>query len=162
MLTQNNRYKIEEHIYAKDTKVYGSSLFAAKDFKKDEVVFVAFGPLITHATTYTIPIGPDLKIDPTQPSGNLCQYICHSCDPSCGIKNRTEIVAMRDIRKDEEITIDYGMIGYEYGGEISEVDRICKCGRSICRGKMGCYKELPREVRKKYKGYISDYLLGMD
>jgi SET domain-containing protein len=100
-----------------------------------------------------------LKIDPTIPEGNLSQYICHSCDPNLGIKNRTCFVAFKNIKKDEEVTIDYGMIGYEYTDEISETGRECNCGSSICRGKWGCYKELTIELREKYKGYISDYLV---
>jgi hypothetical protein len=157
---QSLSYKIENNIYAKETGKYGKSLFAMKDFKKDELVFVAFGPLTKEATIYTIPIDTDLKIDPTKPEGNICQYICHSCDPNLGIKDHTFFVAFKDIKKDEEVRIDYGMIGYEYGDEITDEERTCKCGSKICRGKMGCYKELPEEIREKYKGYISDYLLG--
>lgn len=153
-------YKIEHNIYVKDTGKYGKSLFAVRDFKKDEIVFVAFGPLIKHATQYTIPVSDDLKIDPTIPEGNLCQHICHSCEPNLGIKDRTLFVAMRDIKKDEEVRIDYAMIGYEYGDEITDEERMCKCGSKLCRGKMGCYKELPKEIREKYKGYISNFLLG--
>lgn len=154
-----NMYKIEDNIYVKDTGKYGKSLFAKKDFQKDEIVFVAYGPLVKEATLYTIPISNDLKIDPTLPEGNLCQYICHSCDPNLGIKNRTCFVAFKDIKKDEEVTIDYGMIGYEYTDEISETGRECKCGSAMCRGKWGCYKELSSDLKKKYKGYISDYLV---
>lgn len=150
-------YKIEDNIYSKDTNKYGKSLFAQRNFNKDEIVFVAFGSIVDKATIYTIPISNDLKIDPTVPEGNLSQFICHSCDPNLGVKERTLFVAMRDIKKDEEITIDYAMIGYEYGDEISDEERICKCGSPICRGKLGCYKELPDEIKEKYKGYISDY-----
>lgn len=153
-------YTIKDHIYTKETGKYGKSLFAARDFKKGELVFIVFGPLITNTTTYTIPISEDLKIDPTQPEGNICQFICHSCEPNLGIKNRTYFVAMRDIKKDEEVFIDYAMIGYEYGNEITEEERRCKCNTKTCRGVMGCYKELPEELRRKYKGYISDYLLA--
>src|SRR5436190_20513767 len=128
-------YKIEDNIYAKDTGSYGKSLFAKKDFAKDELIFVAFGPLVKVATQYTIPISKHLKIEPRLPEGNICQYICHSCDPNMGIKDRTCLVAMRDIKKDEEIRIDYGMIGYEYGEEITDEERSCKCGSPICRGK---------------------------
>lgn len=152
-------YKIEDNIYAKDTDKYGKSLFAKRDFKKDELVFVAFGALVKEATLYTIPISENLKIDPTRPQENLSQYICHSCEPNLGIKERTFFVAMKDISKDEEITIDYAMIGYEYGNEITEEEKVCKCGSLICRGKMGCYKELPEEMKEKYKGYISDWLI---
>ena len=157
-----NNYKIENNIYVKETGKYGKSLFAVRDFKKDELVFVAFGPLVVEASLYTIPINKDLKIDPTQPEGNISQYICHSCDPNLGIKNRTCFVAFKDIAKDEEVTIDYAMIGYEYGGEIAEQGRGCNCGFEICRGKFGCYKELPEELKVKYKGYISDYLLTIE
>lgn len=152
-------YRIEDNIYAKDTGKYGISLFAKRSFVKDELVFVAFGALTNKVSAYTIPISEEFKIDPLKPEGNLCQFICHSCDPNLGVKERTMFVAMRDIRKDEEVTIDYAMIGYEYGNELTENERTCKCGSTICRGKLGCYKELPEEVKLKYKGYISDYLV---
>jgi hypothetical protein len=155
-------YRIEGNVYAKDTGKYGKSLFANKDFLKDELVFIAFGPLVQKATLYTIPISDDLKIDPTLPEGNLSQYICHSCEPNLGIIKRTCFVAFRDIKKDEEITIDYGMIGYEYTDEIDRVGRVCHCGSATCRGKWGCYKELSDELKEKYEGYISDYLLNHD
>lgn len=152
-------YKIEDNIYAKNTDKYGISLFAKHAFTKDEVVFVAFGAITMEASTYTIPISEELKINPLIPEGNLCQFICHSCNPNLGIKERTLFVAMKDIQKDDEITIDYAMIGYEYGNELRENERSCKCGSVICRGKLGCYKELPEEIKRKYKGYISDYLV---
>ncbi len=154
-------YRIEDNIYAKETGRYGLSLFANKAFKKDELVFVAFGPLVKEETLYTIPVCKDLKIDPTRPEGNLSQYICHSCNPNLGIKDRTCLVAFRDIQKDEEVVIDYAMIGYEYGNEIAEEGRLCKCSSIDCRGKWGSYKELPESIRNKYKGYISDYLLDI-
>jgi hypothetical protein len=157
---KSDNYKIENNIEVKDTGKYGKSLFAKQDFKKDELVFVAFGPLIKTPSLYTIPVSDDLKIDPTIPDGNLSQYICHSCDPNLGIKNRTEFVAFKDIKMGEEVFIDYAMIGYEYTDEISETGRNCMCGADICRGKLGCYKELSDELRRKYDGYISDYLLN--
>lgn len=157
-----DNYRIEDNIEAKETGLYGKSLFTKKSFKKDEVVFVAFGPLIEAATLYTIPVSKDLKIDPTVPEGNLSQFICHSCDPNLGIKNRTMFVAFKDIKAGEEITIDYGMIGYEYTDEISSTGRKCQCGKENCRGVWGCYKELTTELKDKYKGYISEYLLEYD
>ncbi len=149
----------EQNIEAKNRPPYGKSLFARKDFKKDEVVFVAYGAIVTKTTDYTIPIDWKVLIEPRIPDGNICQYICHSCEPNLGIKQRSLFVAMKDIKKGEEVTIDYAMIGYEYGDELSEDGRICKCGKPTCRGKMGSYKELSEELKKKYEGYISDYLL---
>lgn len=65
-------YKIEDVIYVVQTHVYGRSLFAKRDFKKDEIVFIAFGPLTQKATRYTIPIDWNIAIDPTLPAGNMC------------------------------------------------------------------------------------------
>ncbi len=70
------------------------------------------------------------------------------------------LVAMRGIKKDEEVVVDYAMFVPHYGDEISEKDLICKCGNVNCRGKLGSYKELSEERKKKYAGFISDYLLA--
>lgn len=164
-------YKIENNIYAKDTGVYGKSLFAVRDFKKGENVFVAFGPIMYKSNDYTIPIGFDsgkkqyVLIEPRIPEGNLCQFICHSCDPNLGIKDRTLFVAMRDIKKDEEVTIDYAMIvpSFEYKfAEVKWEDRTCLCGREKCRGEVRGYFELTDAEKKKYEGYVSDFILEMD
>lgn len=161
-------YRIEDNIYVKDTGVYGKSLFAKKDFKKDELVFIAFGSIITKPNFYTIPISNDLYIEPRVPEENPCQYICHSCEPNLGVKSRTLFVAMRDIKKDEEVTIDYAMIVLEFpepgqkGWENWDFEGWegwkCKCGRETCRGKVKGYLQLTKEEQKKYEDYVSEYI----
>jgi len=37
------------------------------------------------------------------------KYMCF-CDPNCGIVDDIKIVAIRDIRKNEEITVDYDTV----------------------------------------------------
>jgi hypothetical protein len=152
-------YRIEDNIYAKETGDYGKSLYAKRDFKKDELVFVAFGPLVSEATDYTIPIDHTLKIEPREPEGNLCQYICHSCEPNVGIKSRTCFVAMRDIKQDEEAVTHYGFLGYDFGDELPIEKRACKCCSASCKGIMRGYKDLTTQEREQWKEYISDYLL---
>lgn len=159
MATRIQMYRIEENVEAVETGTYGESLFARRDFQKDDVVFVAFGPIVRTATRFTIPIDHEIKIDPTRPRGNLCQYICHSCNPNLGIRHRTFFVALRNIARGEEVVVDYAMLGYDYGVELSEPERTCRCGAATCRGRLGSYKDLPDELRRKYAGYISDYLL---
>ncbi len=161
-------YKIEDNIYAKETGIYGKSLFAKKDFKKDEMVFVVFGSIISEPNFYTIPISNDLRIEPRVPEDNLCQYICHSCEPNLGVKSRTLFVAMHDIKKDEEVTIDYAMIvpefpepgqkGWENWDWKGWDGWKCKCGRETCRGKVKGYTQLTEEEKKKYSGYVSEFI----
>jgi hypothetical protein len=75
---------------------------------------------------------------------------------------------MQDIKKDEEVTIDYAMIVLEFpepGQEGWENWNFegwdgwkCKCGRETCRGKVKGYMQLTEEEKKKYSGYISEFI----
>src|SRR5579872_3758479 len=53
--------------------------------------------------------------------------INHSCNPNCGIKGALKIVAMRNIKKGEEITFDYAM------SESSNYKFKCNCDATNCR-----------------------------
>lgn len=159
-------FDVFKNIEVKDTDKRGKSLFAKRDFKKDEVVFVAFGKIVSYYTQYTIPIARDLMIEPRTPEGNPVQYICHSCEPNLGIKNRTLFVAMRDIKEGEELFVHYGFLGYSFGKEmtedgkeLAEFDKTCRCGAANCAGYFRGYVDLSEEEKEKWKGYISDYLL---
>ena len=145
-----------EKFYFKDTEKYGKSIFTSRKFKKDEVVFTVCGPITKKPSIYTVPIDYDLYIDPEFSAG---KNLNHSCDPSCGIKNRTQVVAMRDLDKDEEVTIDYAMIVPRYDDAKLKQDIRCNCGSYVCRSSFGSYVELPESIKNKYKGYISDYML---
>jgi len=79
-------------------------------------------------------------------------YTNHSCSPNCGIKDKLKIVAMRDIRIGEEVTIDYAMM------ESSDYNFQCNCKNSNCRKLVtGDDWKIP-ELQERYKGYFSDYL----
>src|SRR3989338_8384305 len=145
----------QENIYYKNTDKYGKSIFIARNFTRDDSIFVISGPITKTPSIYTVPITVDLFIDPLPPG----KFLNHSCEPSCGIKNRTEVVAMRNLEKNEEITIDYAMIVFDYDQSELKQDLTCNCGSKICRGKFGSYENLSEELRQKYAGFISDYLL---
>lgn len=167
-LISKMRHNIEDplrHVEIRETKERGLSLFAKVDFRKGDIVLIAFGRIIPYATDYTIPIDYNLYIEP-RGSGSPAQYINHSCEPNIGVKDRSIFVAMRDIYKGEEVIPSYAFLGYEYGKEMTidgrkgiVVDRTCRCGTPSCTGRLQCYKEMPPEWRSKYKEYISDYLL---
>ena len=147
----------QNKIYLKDTDKYGKSIFAGRNFIKGKTIFVISGPIIKTPTIYTVSIDFDLYIDPLLPG----RFLNNSCEPSCGIKNRTEVVAMRDLKKGEEITIDYAMIVFDYDQSKLEQNLTCHCGSKICRRRFGNYNNLPDELKEKYAGFISDYLLNL-
>ena len=90
-----------------------------RPFTKGEIVLVASGRIVTYHTDYTIPIDTDLMIEPRIQEGNPAAYLCHSCDPNVGVRDRSLFVAMRDIGVGEEIRTHYGFIGYEFGHEMT-------------------------------------------
>ncbi len=61
---------------------------------------------------------------------------------------------MRDINSGEQITWDYEMTEKNEHWKMK-----CKCGNKSCRGVIGNYKNMPLAIRKKYAGYISDWLI---
>ena len=78
----------------------------------------------------------------------------HSCKPNCGIKGLFTIVAMRNIKAGEELTWDYEMTEDHPYWRLK-----CKCGNKECRKVIGAFKNMPEKIRKKYKGYISSWLV---
>ncbi|MEK6888602.1 MAG: SET domain-containing protein-lysine N-methyltransferase [Nanoarchaeota archaeon] len=79
-------------------------------------------------------------------------FINHSCDPNCGIKDKLKIVAMRDIKPGEEITFDYAMC------ESSEYKMKCNCGSPNCRREISGNDWKLKKLQKKYTIFFSDYL----
>ncbi len=76
----------------------------------------------------------------------------HSCDPNAGIRKEALLVAIRNIDKDEEITFDYSMIM----DDDWEMD--CMCGSPLCRHRIGKFRNLPDELKEKYRDYTPDWI----
>ena len=92
-------------------------------------------------------------------SAGFARFANHSCEPNCGIKKLINITSMRDIMPNEEIMWDYEMtedIWTDINSQVYFMD--CKCGSSICRKKIGSYRNMPQNIRNKYKGFISEWL----
>ncbi|MBP9882033.1 MAG: SET domain-containing protein-lysine N-methyltransferase [Chitinophagales bacterium] len=63
-------------------------------------------------------------------NSNSLRYINHSCAPNAYIRvttTRVEFYTLRNIRKGEELTADYGITHHE--GKLP-----CRCGAKNCRG----------------------------
>ena len=79
--------------------------------------------------------------------------INHSCDPNCGMRNATQVVAMRDISVGEELTFDYAM------SDMAPYDEFdCECDSPLCRTRVtGLDWRLPA-LQERYAGYFSPYV----
>jgi SET domain-containing protein len=142
----------------------GSALFAVDEIHKGEIIAEFDGDVYDDNSVWTkdksdhaIWIGEKVWRD----SFGFARYINHSCDPNCGVKDLTKIVAMRNISSGEEITWDYEMTENCSTDPKSDYywSMNCKCGSKDCRGTIGTYKNMPIKTREKYKGYISQWLI---
>lgn len=137
--------------------IQGYGLFARKDIKKGEIVFIAKGKMVkldvktkedAMQNPNMIGVGKDTWLEPSLLWGD---YINHSCDPNAGIKGSVTFVALKDIKKGEEITFDYSI------SEDSLWEMPCHCGAKNCRKIIKGIRHLPKETFDKYMPYIPTY-----
>jgi SET domain-containing protein len=103
---------------------------------------------------YMIQVDDDLFFAATnQEELEDSDFLNHSCDANCGIKDKLKIVAMRDIEPSEEICFDYAMSESD-----PEYQMKCECGSKICRGKVTGNDWKIKDLQKRYKGFFSDYI----
>jgi hypothetical protein len=120
-------------IIIKDSKIEGKGVFADRKFQKGEVVLKwdtsrilgqdEVDELDEHEKRYLSPFhGKFLLQNPP------ARYVNHSCDPNTKVVDECSDVAIRDIKKGEEITSDYSLFN------IPGPAMRCKCGSKKCRG----------------------------
>jgi D-alanine-D-alanine ligase len=82
--------------------------------------------------------------------------INHSCDPNTWYAENggLDLVARRDIEKDEPVTIDYATFCTDLMAEFE-----CKCGSSKCRGVIRGTDYRNMDIRKAYGSHVSPYVL---
>jgi len=147
----------------KKTRGKGLSVFAARDFREGEHIFQEDLTKLEKHTVAEIDAHPEWDGDHSDYVGHgkyaishtPVSYMNHSCDPNCYVKMRTiakkDIYAMRDIRKGEELTVDYTATSVDqFAGKGFWVME-CKCGSENCRGKVdGDFFKLLESLQKKY------------
>ena len=141
----------EQKLYIKkDSKIHASGLFARADIESGTKIIQYKGLKITKAQSDKI---ADVHIDANKKEGtvgavyiftlndrydingkvawNLAKFINHSCDPNCEtdiIRGKIWISAIKDIKKGEELSYDYG-----YDMHCFE-DHPCRCNSKNCVG----------------------------
>ena len=143
-------------LYLDPTSGTGEGLFAKVNFKKGNIIFTWEG--ILKKGRYPCYVGERwLQIEKCQwialLRNNPGWYINHSCSPNSGIRNSVNIVAMKNIRRGEEVTFDYSTSESENGWYL-----ICRCESNNCRRIIRSYMFLSAESKQKYRGFVSEYL----
>ena len=149
--------------YIGDTKIYGKGLFTKNDIKKGEIITILRGKVLTgikYEYDFTEDAKKWIQIDKLNwLKSRAGSFLNHSCNPNASISGR-KIVALRNIKKDEEITYDYDTRDWdEWGWQLK-----CKCGSKNCRKIIRGYKHLPQKLKNKYikLDLIPDFLIRLD
>jgi len=143
---------------------HGYGILAIQKIKKGERVIVFGGYVMNIKQFKALP--ERMKSLPFQVADDLyfglsriseieeADYLNHSCEPTCGFSGEITIIALRDIKKGEEITIDYAMC--LTSKEIPAMK--CFCGSKWCRGKIRTYDWKRKDLQKRYKGFFVPFL----
>ena len=128
----------------------GYAVFAKRNYKKGETVWVLSGDKMTSKSVEVLQakylrgiidplqVGPQEYILLDSPS----IYFNHSCAPNAGVRYKSTLAALRDIKKGDEIT-------YDYSTTIDETFE-CKCGSKQCRGGIFDFLAIPKRIQRYY------------
>jgi hypothetical protein len=127
----------------------GMGVFANRDIAPWEVILEFGGPIIDFAETkrrgarecMAVQIGKNRYFDTWAPA----VYVNHSCAPNAGIICDQYLVALRPIRKGQEIRFDYSTTMEEQSYTME-----CLCGEPNCRHVIADFSSLPSETRHRY------------
>ena len=146
-------------IQARKSTIHGNGVFALAPLKKGERVIQYKGLLRSHADvdaddtgdvesghTFLFTLNDDYVVD-ANIDGNIARWINHSCKPNCEAvieenqkgkrhKDKVFIEAIRDIKPDEELTYNYGIVLDEPHTAKAKKLWACKCGAKNCTGTM--------------------------
>ncbi len=139
------------YIEVRKSKIHNNGAFAARDIPRGTRVIEYVGEKITksesekradqtfenskksieNGAVYIFELNKKFDIDGNVP-WNPAKNINHSCTPNCETENEEGrhiwIIALRDIKKGEEVT-------YNYGYDIDNYeDHPCRCGSENCVG----------------------------
>ncbi len=152
---------ISDKVEIKESGINQKGMFAKVNINKGEIVYIKGGHILGKKELFSsaiinsyLPISDEFFIGAKteDEEEKIKLYNNHSCDPNCGMHGEITFIAIRDILKGEELTIDYAFIDNEdYSFE-------CHCGSSCCRHIITGYDWKIEELQEKYFPYFAQYL----
>ncbi len=116
----------------KKSKIQGRGVFAGKDFKRGEVVILWKAQnMLSREEFEQLPATKKRYVSYFKDGKYILygipeRYVNHSCNANTKTKNGAD-VALRNIKKGEEITADYTKEG------VPNMNFMCRCGDRSCK-----------------------------
>ena len=153
--------RLSPKVEVRSSGINRKGMFAKEPIEKDEIVYIKGGHIITKDELFSssvinsyLPISDEYYLGALnlEEEEDIKLYNNHSCDPNCGMRGEITFVALRNIKVDEELTIDYAFIDNE------DYSFVCHCGSSNCRKKVTGFDWKIEDLQKKYYPYFAEYL----
>ena len=143
------------------SKIHGTGILLTEPVKKGKTISYIRGKIrrlkiknlkdsLSHSCW--IGVGKEVWIDPGYPF----RYLNHSCEPTAGVKGKVTLVALKDLKPGEEVTVDYSLIEGDPAWFMN-----CQCGNKSCRRVIRSVEFLPPKTFKSYLPYIPSYFKGV-
>ena len=148
-----NNHKQSVRLTVRDIGKYGKGVFAGRDIQKKEFIHTLDGPQVSlKQLVARVLAGKEDINDPLQVGrrtyvdlDKISRIFNHSCNPSAGVRKRSELFALRDIKKGEQITYNYSMTIAP-----TEWEMKCLCGSQNCRKIIHDVRSVPKAERHIY------------
>lgn len=126
-------------------------LFVVRAVAKDEILIYYDGPVIDHATRYSIQIDDNLHIEGT-PESNA--YLNHSCAPNTYVDWAGVFLrALRNLEAGEELTCNYLTTDWELHEKF-----VCTCGAPNCYGELKGFKYLSQQQQRSLERFVPEFM----
>lgn len=160
--TFNRESIIDCRLEVRPSPINGNGLFTKGPIKEGEILTVWGGILFTDQDIKqgkarphsTVEIGEQTWLGEPM-GGDDCQdeYLNHSCNPNTWMIDEVTVVAKRNIKTGEEITIDYAMFTTS-----NYYNFDCNCQSPLCRTLVTGDDWKSEELQERYKNHFSPYL----
>lgn len=152
----------------REIKNKGRGIFALKDYKKGESILEITGEIIDTEDPSNYPeeirehwapmgkFGDKFRfIKPEVP----WMYMNHSCDFNAGVIDDRNLIASKNIKKGEEINIDYSTLFIESltNGK-KQLMMECRCGSKNCRKVISTFDTLKKDDQEKLKRFLNPFM----
>ncbi len=153
----------------KKSNISGKGIYTSKPIKKGEVVMIMGGELLKSSeevydkykemSLFLIDDDHELGVPISDPFNGVDEFLNHSCDPNTWLIDEVTVVARRNIKAGEEITLDSSTWYSDTTKEwLYSEDGKCYCQSKYCR-KVFTYEDWKnKDLQKKYQGHFSPYI----
>jgi SET domain-containing protein len=142
-------------VFVKQSKNHGKGLFAERPIKGGQYVFTFTGRKIDFLDEGLNPRCMQIStwqfIKPSKK--DLGEFLNHSCSANCYVRGKNKVYALRDIKKDEETTVDYSLTTTDTSWFMH-----CFCESKGCRKVVRSWQRCPKSFKKRHARYAADYV----